>query len=191
MNNTQCKGLEFQNGKMKFDVCYSLISQPPDKISIKGIIRPKSSNNETYAFLQFYKENSGMSGNDWNLDNFKWGKEDVPYYCTSDDWNFKWSDEPKYNLKTKGEIIFNTLVAEVEKTLSEESKDWKYKIILGFSWGMKSDNGTKIEKIPIEDIDKNELILLVELLQSKYPKTNFSIEDNLINGKNMNISEMW
>ncbi|MCL4345806.1 MAG: hypothetical protein M1496_05530 [Candidatus Thermoplasmatota archaeon] len=191
MNNTQCSGLEFQNGNMTFDVCYSLISQSSDRISIKGFIRQKLSSNETYAFFQFYKENNKINDSDWNLDNSNCNKENVPYYCISNVWNFRWSDQPKYNLKTKGEIIFNTLLAEVEKTSSEESKDWKYKIILGFSWGMKSDNGTKIEKIPIQDINKNELILLIDLLRSKYPKITFGNVDNLINGKNANISGMW
>ena len=188
MNNTQCSGLEFQNGNMTFDVCYSLINHSSDRISIKGIIRPKHSNNETYACFQFYNEKRRISNSGWILDN---GEENVPYYYVIDDRNLKWSDKPKYNLCTKGKIIFSTLIAEVEKRESDKPKDWEYEIILGFSWGMRSDNGTSIENIPIKNICKNRLKLLVNLLLCKYPEMNSKTMNDLIKGKTCDISGMW
>lgn len=191
MSNSQCKGLDFQTEKMTFNVCYSLVNQSSDRVSIKGIIRPKPSNNETYVFFQFYKENRKRSNSGWILDNYKYDKEDVPYYCTSDTWNFKWSDKPKYDLSTKGKIIFNTFVGEVEKMGSDKPREWKYKMILGFSWGMRSNNGTTIEKIPIRNIPKKNLKRLVNLLQDSYSEANFKTQTFLIRGMNSDTFGMW
>ena len=64
-------------------------------------------------------------------------------------------------------------------------------MLLGFSWGMMSIDGTKIEEIPIKNIDRSILKELVCLLQKKYPTASFEIENNLIEGNNSDISGMW
>lgn len=191
MNNTQCKGLKFQNEKMTFEVCYSLINKSLDRISIKGIIRPKNSNNETYALFQFYKENSRINNSDWILDKNASSEEDVPYYCIINYCNFNWSDKPKYNLNSKGKIIYNTFIAEVRKEGHDNPKNWKYVMILGFYWGMKSNNGTTIEKIPIKNICKWSTKVFVHKLQSKCGEANFETQEPLIRGKTSNIAGMW
>jgi hypothetical protein len=56
---------------------------------------------------------------------------------------------------------------------------------------MTSNDGTKIEEIPIENIDKSILKDLVGLFQKEYPEAKFEIEDDLIKGNSSDISGMW
>lgn len=43
-----------------------------------------------------------------------------------------------------GKIIFNTFIAEVNA--NGNTHTYTYKVLLGFSWGMTSNDGIKIEK---------------------------------------------
>lgn len=191
MNGSRCYGLIFKNKKMTFKVCYSHINKCPNRVSIKGIIIPGALNNETYAFFQFYKEIfcEKKFKDKWIPD--KRNEEDAPYCCISDSCSYKWSDGPKYNLDSTGKILFHTFITEVNKNESESYNNWKYKVLLGFSWGMMSIDDTKIEEIPIKNIDRSILKELVCLLQKRYPTANFEIANNLIEGNNSYISGMW
>ena len=190
MNDGICKGLIFKSEKMTFEVCYSYINTCPDRISIKGKINPKTSNKETYVFFQFYKEIlcKKESTSEWILDKAR--KNSEPYYCLSSVWKYKFADKPKYDCVMRGgKIIFNTFIAEVKA--NGNTRPYTYKVLLGFSWGMTSNDGIKIQKIPIENIDKSRLKDLVNLLQVKYLDDKFEIENDLIKGSNSDIVGMW
>ena len=191
MNGSKCYGLIFKNKKVTFEVCYSHINKCSDRVSIKGIIKPEPLNNKTYAFFQFYREINCKNefGDKWTLD--KNHINGHPYYCLSSDWDNKFSDKPKYDCNSGGIIIFNTFIAEVDRIRSTAYENWRYKLLLGFSWGMMSNDGTKIEEIPIQNIDRSILKELVDSLQSEYPEANFEIENNLIEGNNSDITGMW
>ncbi|WMT49572.1 MAG: hypothetical protein RE472_01065 [Thermoplasmatales archaeon] len=165
MNGIGCYGLTFINKKMTFKVCYSHIKKCPNRVPIKGIIIPEALNNEKYAFFQFYKEIfcEKKFKSKWIPD--KSNEEDAPYCCISDSCSYRWSDGPKYNLYSAGKILFHTFITEVNENGSASCNNWKYKVLLGFSWGMMSIDGTKIEEIPIKNIDRSILKELVCLLQ--------------------------
>lgn len=174
MNTNLPDGIKFKYNKIIVRVWYYNSSDPGRKVLIKSVLNDKKNN---YAYIQFYGEFKPRHEKKWIIDNEP-NRINPPYYSIigpESTWKDKWSDQPLYDLGSIGTIIFNTILAKVDKASSQDPKVWRYNILFGFSWGLKSKNGLNINAIPIKKLPLQRLKILLCLLKCYYPEGDFTL----------------
>ena len=172
-NSTSNKKITVCNGTLI--VGYSNSKSRPRSVSIKAELKNTTS---TFAIFQFYAEFKPSLEKKWILD---LNPNDIkaPYYSLLDQdshWGYKWSDNPIYDLCSSGTIYFNTFLAEVNKLSKTDPREWNYKILCGFSWGVVSRDGNNIKPIAIKSIPQQRLGLFTCFLGCHYRKASFALD---------------
>jgi hypothetical protein len=167
----QQHSLNFCYGTLK--VWYSKL-QHRKSISIKAKFDPNPK--KTYLFFQFYSEFKPWLEKKWILDRNPQDKRLSPFCASSDEYgliNENWSDEPFFDLCSIGSMIFYTFFAIADETGCTDPKQWSYEVLCGFSWGMMSEDGTKINPIPVKGLGNERVKFLINLLRLNFPNGSF------------------
>ena len=168
------RGIQIKEGKFVLRALY-FSSDTRKKVSIKAQF---SEENQSCAFIQFFGEFKPFSQKKWIIDNNPRDKHNPPYYSLSDICRNHWSDEPFYDLRAQGAIIFNTLFAVVDKRNVSDPKAWHYQILFGFSWGMRSRDCKLIDNVPIKLVPSYRMQTFVCLLKCYYPNGSFILSND-------------
>ncbi len=152
---------------------FYLTVHPRMSISIEAEL--SSIPTKTLVFFQFYGEFKPGLEKKWILDRSLHDRQRSPFYSSSDIWGGKWCDGPMYDLCSIGSIIFNTFIGVADKSSGSDPKGWSYEIMCGFSWGMMSKDGVKINPVPMKLLNSERLNLLTRLLIAYFPKGSFKL----------------
>ena len=171
--------LDNNSNKIQFcrntlNVRYSSIQH---RNSVNIISEFQNKQTETYVFFQFYGEFKPQIEKKWILDRNPQDWNFSPF-CYMSDQGHNWGDEPIFDLCSIGSIIFNTFLAIAYTKGLNDSKLRDYEVLCGFSWGMMSNDGIKIQRIPIKGLRKERAEFLMQLLEIYYPNCSFKLSED-------------
>ena len=156
------------------NICYLTVDH---RMSISIEAELSNAPTKTIVFFQFYGEFKPGLERKWILDRSLHDRQRSPFYSSSDLWRQKWSDRPMYDLCSIGSIIFNTFIGVADKSSGSDPKKWSYEILCGFSWGLMSKDGVKVNPIPMKLLTSERLHLLTRVLEAYFPEGSFILSE--------------
>ncbi len=179
-------GQRFEFKFTKNDYSFSIFGYERQQLmpsSITLVVPPECSGSH-WAILQAFQENEEGQNNKLLMDNissaghkcssnYKFKKQ--PPFCSSYlDGSF--FDRPTYDCSYDGNIIFYTLLTEMEGDASRDRDSFfrcRYYCSAGFIWGLE-EKESKVVSLPVIKMENSKIDEILEVFRASYPNASFA-----------------